>query len=470
MLFSHVCNTRSITGAEKLLFFLAKKLSRHFECIIVAPQDGKLTKLARKCGIRTILKEAPLLYTMCAPNENLNKDAQKLKSHAATAEMAAMLAEERPDYVFVNTSVNIIPAFAAKSLGIPVVWHVTEIIQPTPYAASSVAIIDRYSDWIVGISETAVTPFRGHPAENKVSLLYPSWEAEEFRPELWSQLRQSKRKEWGIGADAKVIGYISSFLIAEKGADHFIESAITLAKQNHGLRFVVIGGEVDRVYYQSLKRKLIDSGRNSQFIFVEYEENIEAAYCAMDIVVIPSLLSEGFGMTAMEAMIFGKPVVAYASGGLREILQFTGNERFLVPTGDKEGLQAKISELIETPDTLEVIGYENQKRVEAIFGSEAYENRLLIILGYIFSLSGSLVPIEEALYSPPEASEGAIPAAPALPRGARGHRRTRSLRRAGHKLKRRASLRRKRRPIRARKRSGRKRSRRGSGRARKRAR
>ncbi|RCX19774.1 glycosyltransferase involved in cell wall biosynthesis [Fontibacillus phaseoli] len=451
MLFSHVCNTRSITGAEKLLLFLARKLSLHFTCTIVAPQEGKLTKLAQESGIQTILLETPMLYIMCAPNENLSREAQRLKSDPATACVVQLLERERPDYVFVNTSVNVIPAMAAKSLGIPVIWHITEIIRDNPHTASAVAIIDRYSDWIVGISETAVAPFRENPVEYKVSLLYPSWGADDFRPALWSDLRNSKRKEWGIKADAKVIGYISSFLIVEKGADHFIESVAKLGKLNPGLRFVVIGGEVDRVYYQSLKRRVIDSGRSSQFIFIDYEEDIEGAYCAMDIVVIPSLLSEGFGMTAMEAMIFGKPVVAYASGGLREILQFTGNEQYLVPTGDKEGLTAKISELLVSPETSDHVGLENQRRVEAMFGSEAYETRLLSILGHIFSLSGNPVPMEEMLYTPP-IDIVPVPDDQQSPQGAPilGRRRRR------RKLRRRASLRKRSRVISARKRTGRK--------------
>ncbi|TYA10890.1 glycosyltransferase family 4 protein [Paenibacillus faecis] len=436
MLFSHVCNTRSITGAEKLLLFLARKLSLHFDCVIVAPHEGILTKLAEDYGIRVLFYETPMLYTMCDPNEFLNRDAQQLKNHPATAGLVDLLVREAPAYVFVNTCVNIVPAMAAKSRGIPVIWHITEIIRDNAHTEGAVAIVDRYSDWIIGISETAVAPFQGKPAESKVSLLYPSW-GDEFHPDQWPAKRLAKRKAWGISADAKVIGYISSFLIAEKGADHFVEAAGLLAKKYPELYFVVIGGEVDRTYYASLKKNAADSGRSSRFLFIDYEKDIEGAYSAMDLVVIPSLLSEGFGMTAMEAMIFGKPVVAYASGGLREILQFTGNERYLVPTGDKEGLTAKISELLELPDALQQVGLENQRRVESIFGSEAYESRLLSILGHILSLSGQTVPMEEALYAFDASPEAPAPLpepvgpTPARPAGIPLKRRGRRLKRKG---------------------------------------
>ncbi len=46
-------------------------------------------------------------------------------------------------------------------------------------------------------------------------------------------------------------------------------------------------------------------------------------------------------MTALEGLLFGKAVVAYDSGGLGEILNLTENKKFLVPTGEVDGLVKK---------------------------------------------------------------------------------------------------------------------------------
>lgn len=401
MLFSHVCNTRNITGAEKLLFFLARKLSLHFECTIVAPKEGRLTELVRGSGLRVIIMDTPLFYGMCSPYENIIHDAEEMSSTFATGKIVSLLRDESPDYVFVNTSVNIIPAIAAKSLGIPIVWHITEIIADNEFTHNSVSIIDKYSDWILGISETAVAPFRDHHLEEKVSLLYPSWDNGEFISSNWPFLRQRKRWEWGFGPEHTVIGYISSFLIKEKGTDHFIKSAVSMGMHYPNSRFVVIGGEVDKPYYRSLKQIVKDASLSKHFIFIDHEESIEAAYCAMDIVVIPSLKSEGFGMTAMEAMICGKPVVAYASGGLREILESTRSGRYLVPTGDIEELTAKISELIVSPELMVEIGSENQRQVEVMFGTSAFKEKLQNFVACILQLKGNTVPLPRAVVAIP---------------------------------------------------------------------
>lgn len=50
MLFSHVCNTRSITGAEKLLLHFMREMGTIFDCVLVVPREGKLAGLAQRSG------------------------------------------------------------------------------------------------------------------------------------------------------------------------------------------------------------------------------------------------------------------------------------------------------------------------------------------------------------------------------------------------------------------------------------
>ncbi|MNJ39778.1 2-deoxystreptamine glucosyltransferase [compost metagenome] len=394
MLFSHVCNTTSITGAEKLLLFLAKRLSLYYECSIVVPNEGKLSELARSYGVRIIIWDIPLLYGMYTPSEHLSGDVDEVTRGSAVRNTVQLLSEERPDYVFVNTCVHLVPSVAAKSLGIPVIWQITEVIRDNGHSDITAGIIDRYSDWIISISESAASPLRKF-SSGKLSLLYPSWNSEEFNRSLWGQHRLQKRRQWGVSSAEKLVGYISSYLIAEKGPHHFIEAAAELGRKIKKLKFVLIGKEVNQDFYSSLKQQVKESGCAERFIFVDHVSDIESAYSAMDIVVVPSLQREGFGLTAMEAMIIGKPVVAYASGGLEEILKWTGNEHYLVAMGDRRGLAVKVSELLEKPGQIEAVGEQNSMQIVARFGHEAYETRLREIVACINNLSGCVIPLPE---------------------------------------------------------------------------
>ncbi|AZK48361.1 glycosyltransferase family 4 protein [Paenibacillus lentus] len=391
LLFSHICNKKNITGAEKLLLFLALKLSAYYQCVIVVPKEGALSGLAAQSGIRTIVHHIPLLYGMCQPHEGLAEQAEGLSRDVSFVETSRLLSHESPDYVLVNTSVHVIPAMAAKALSIPVIWHITEVISNNEYAGDSVKIIDQYSDWIICISESAAAPIRESIAE-KLSLLYPSWVWKEFNPDLWPQLREQQRLAWKVASTEKLIGYISSYLTAEKGSDHFIEAALEIAEKHEESRFVVIGAKNNDSFYGKLRRRVSESAYAERFIFIDYVANVESAFSAMDVVIIPSLKDEGFGLTAMEAMILGKPVVAYASGGLEEILSLTGNQSYLASTGNYYELSAKTSAILEQPGEIESIGNNNRIQIEACFGPKAYEANLQVILGQINSLPVGSTP------------------------------------------------------------------------------
>ncbi|WP_277815778.1 glycosyltransferase, partial [Paenibacillus sp. DMB5] len=60
-------------------------------------------------------------------------------------------------------------------------------------------------------------------------------------------------------------------------------------------------------------------------------------------------MREGFGMTALEGMAFGKPVVAYDSGGLCEAAAGCGCGDLLAPAADIGALAARVNGLLAEP-------------------------------------------------------------------------------------------------------------------------
>lgn len=71
-----------------------------------------------------------------------------------------------------------------------------------------------------------------------------------------------------------------------------------------------------------------------------------AAFRRADLVVVPSIWPEPFGLTAVEAMSMGRPVIATTAGALPEIVghRKTG---LVVPSGDVEGLRSALMTLLE---------------------------------------------------------------------------------------------------------------------------
>ncbi|MBT2292029.1 glycosyltransferase family 4 protein, partial [Paenibacillus albidus] len=376
VLFSHVSNVRSITGAEKLLLFFCRELSPYFNCILVAPQDGKLTRKARLSGIDVHLMSIPLVYGMYTPYAGLEADIRKFQDSKENRELSEWLAALRPAFIITSTCVHVLPAMAAKSLGIPVVWKISETITDNEHTPISVDIIHRNSDEILVISHTAASCFPEDIRQGKVTHLPPSWNDADIMLEAWSKLRGERRRELQIRPGEKLVGYISSFINKEKGLEHFVKMAVLVAAVHPEARFMVIGTPGDKTYYERCVRKVKLEGLNPHFKFIGYEESLPAAYCAMDVLVVPSLIREGFGMTALEGLAFGKPVVAYSSGGLREILHAAGCADYLVPADDIDGLAGKVNMLLGNPELAAAIGSQARERVVAAYGPEAYRVRL----------------------------------------------------------------------------------------------
>jgi glycosyltransferase involved in cell wall biosynthesis len=75
-------------------------------------------------------------------------------------------------------------------------------------------------------------------------------------------------------------------------------------------------------------------------------------YGAASVVCVPSR-REGYGMTAREALVHGRPVVAARVGGLRDL---EGHGVVLVPSSDRGALRAAIVRLLVDPRERALLG------------------------------------------------------------------------------------------------------------------
>jgi glycosyltransferase involved in cell wall biosynthesis len=389
LIFSHICTPQYITGAEKLLLFMVRELLPTFDCTLVVPNDGVIAEHARVLGIPIIMQDVPLINSLYSAESHMNDEIAEKQQSAKWPELIHLLNSERPDIVLTNTCVHPLPAIAGKSLGIPVVWTIMEAIRRTPYTSASAAVIERYSDYVLGISEASLAPLRTPGLLPKTSLIPPSWHHGELAPETWREHRQNRRNQLGITDGHRLIGYISSSIYEAKGLEHFMQMAVYVSERFSQAMFLIVGNPIDPSYFE----RCLDYARSrnilDRFRWIRFEEQVQTVYPAMDVVVVPSLSVEGFGMTALEGMVFGKPVVVYGSGGLAEIGESTGNGGFVVPTGDADGLFNRVSRLLGDEALLQAVGARNQEAAIAAFGIDAYRDRLrkfvdaLVVRGYI---------------------------------------------------------------------------------------
>lgn len=99
-------------------------------------------------------------------------------------------------------------------------------------------------------------------------------------------------------------------------------------------------------------------------------------YRRCGLAVVPSMMPESFGMVGVEAMSFGRPVVAFDSGGIREWLE-DGVTGLLVEHGDIAGLAEGMSRLLSDAALRERMGAAGQSAVERRFRLEHHADELL---------------------------------------------------------------------------------------------
>lgn len=105
----------------------------------------------------------------------------------------------------------------------------------------------------------------------------------------------------------------------QKGPEFFLEAALKILEENHNVRFVV-AGKGDRL------QEIIESGAyrevGNKIHFTGFLNKLEAQYILSiaDIFCMPSV-SEPFGLTALEAVQFGIPVVISKRSGAAEVLK-----------------------------------------------------------------------------------------------------------------------------------------------------
>jgi glycosyltransferase involved in cell wall biosynthesis len=108
--------------------------------------------------------------------------------------------------------------------------------------------------------------------------------------------------------------------------------------------------------------------------FVPHDE-LQHLYARAAVVACPSR-REGFGVACLEAMAHGRPVVASAVGGLKDLV-VDGETGLLVPPGDPEALRAALERLLADGELRRRLGAAGRERARERFSWTAVTDATL---------------------------------------------------------------------------------------------
>ena len=154
----------------------------------------------------------------------------------------------------------------------------------------------------------------------------------------------------------------TSRLFVTKGLVYLLNALKSIREKHPGTCLKVYGEGPLREELQSYADRLELNGKDIFVGAFTSREDLHKIMLQTDIFVMPSIL-EGQPVALVEAMSYGRPIVATKVGGIPELIQ-DGVSGLLCEPADSDCLTQKISRLIEDPDLLSRLGSAARKCYE----------------------------------------------------------------------------------------------------------
>ena len=175
---------------------------------------------------------------------------------------------------------------------------------------------------------------------------------------------QAYRAQWKIPEGCPIMGGIGRLAAGEvKGFDMLLAATCLLKSVVPGLQTIVVGDGPRRPFLEDVARRLKIRDRVH---FVGFAQDIRVPLALMNVFVFPSRWPEAFGLTLVEAMAAGTPVVATQIGAIPEIVQH-GVHGWLFPPDDLASMTQGIATLLRDSATAKKFGTQAQARVREAF-------------------------------------------------------------------------------------------------------
>lgn len=156
-----------------------------------------------------------------------------------------------------------------------------------------------------------------------------------------------------------------------KGADILIRSVAQLSGAFPELQLVLvgIGDDIGR-----LRKEAQDSGvaQRIHFFSSTSRKELAAFYSAADIFALPST-GEGFGLVYLEAMAFGKAILAANAGGIPDVVQHEREGLLVEPS--VETVSDSLRWLLSDPALCRELGMRGRERVRTEFSFSHFQEQ-----------------------------------------------------------------------------------------------
>jgi glycosyltransferase involved in cell wall biosynthesis len=332
-----ICSARELGGGEKHLADLANGLVRRGHDLFAA-----------------IIPSSPLRAELSSlPAQNIIELPMRNSLNVATAlKLARFVRQKEIDIVHAHLARDYpLAASVAKRAGARLVLT-RHVLFPLNRIHK---LILRRTSRVIAVSEAVASALRAQGIFNpeKVVCIHNGIDLDRF-----VKGRDIRNAGGDRNRRVGMIGHLAPI----KGQEDFIRAVAKVCSSLDDVDFIIAGEDKSRSgdNRRQLEKLIGELGLSQRISLVGWVDDVAALLATFDLFVSSSR-SEPFGLSIVEAMAAGLPVIATRSEGAREIIDENQTGR-LVPIGDADALANAISQMLSDPKQGERLS-ENARRV-----------------------------------------------------------------------------------------------------------
>ncbi len=371
-------------GAEVALLRLVDALGDRHEFEAFLPRAGPLADALRQRGVPVRVIPMPRGSLVAGRGNSLRLLTSLVGGVLSWPAALRALADglRGADLVLTgSTKAHLYGGLAARMAGRPLAWWLHDVVDRTTFGFLARAVVRAAARYmphrILAVSRAAALSLKLHGDDARVRVLYNG---------IRERHRNSGMSGEQLGNCGEPrVGWIGR-LVPSKGPDVFLRMAARVSAEIPSARFVLVGGEDprERAFAESLRRLPDKMGIGDRVELPGYQDDLDAILDHLTVLAFTSVASDSLPTVILEAMSVGVPVVAFAVGGVGEIIE-TGRSGYTVPAGDEGALAERVLALLGSRPRRRALTEMGRRRIREAFSwdrwVEAWDREIRDLMG-----------------------------------------------------------------------------------------
>lgn len=370
-------HTGQVSGAERVLLMILGQLKRdQFAAQLLSPK-GELQNNARAGGVRCLnVDELQARFTW-RPALLMRYLVSFL---SVLTQVRRHVRESKSDVVHANSiRAGLVISAATVGLGLPIIWHVHDVIRPHP--------ISTFIRWfilllppvrIVAVSEAAAGELRGKLLRRftrraNIVVVHNAVDTQKFAA---GDNKREFHKRLRLRATDPVVGIIGNLSPVKRQFELLTAFADVLKKVPDAV-LLVVGSEIfnrDNGYGERLVEHAKNLDITKRVRFLGQRSDVPEIIRSLDLLVLNST-TEACPLVVLEGFAGGAPILSTAVGGVPELIRH-GSNGWLVPSGDGKSLSDGIVSLLQQPELRATLATNARRQVSAKFSISKFISAL----------------------------------------------------------------------------------------------